>query len=136
MNYPQDIQQQIIDELLSEDVIVFVMSREGKYLSLLGGSNRSFYSDGINLIGKRYKEVLREEKALYFQSLIDKVVQTEKPLEADYELGVRDFIEKTRNGPAEPQRFHVTVLPFKLIESAPLDRVLWIVRNVTKEEGA
>ena len=136
MEFPGNVQHQIMEELQSDDVIVFIMSRDGKYLSLLGGSNRAFYSDGSQLIGKHYRDVLKEEKAVYFQSLIDTVIETEKPLEKEYELGIADFNNSIAGGPAETQKFHVTILPFRIHSSSPLDRVLWIVRNITEIKRA
>ena len=66
MDLPLDLQNRIMEELQADNVIVFVMSDKGEYLSLLGGSNRALYSDGSYLIGKCYKDVLCEEKASYF----------------------------------------------------------------------
>jgi hypothetical protein len=131
MEFPGNLQQQIMEELQSNDVIVFTISRAGKYLSLLGGNNRAFYADGSQLIGKHFHDVLRQEKADYFQSLVDEVIKTEKPLEADYELGISDFDNTIEGGPDSLQKFHATILPFHLGQSTPLDRVIWIARNTS-----
>ena len=132
MDIPADLQQRIMEELQSDNVIVFVMSCEGEYLSLLGGSNRALYADGSFLIGKHYKEVLEEGKAAYFQSLIDKVVSTGSALEVEYELAASDFLSTLAGGPEARQKFHVTILPYRQFESDPLDKILWIVRNITE----
>lgn len=132
MDIPLDLQQRIMEELQSDSVIVFVMSRDGEYLSLLGGSNRALYSDGSLLIGKHYKEVLNKEKSDYFQSLIDQVVNTGSALEVEYVLSVSDFLNTIKGGPESVQKFHVTILPYKMNKSDSLDQVLWIVRNITK----
>ncbi|OQY35298.1 MAG: hypothetical protein B6241_02055 [Spirochaetaceae bacterium 4572_59] len=132
MDIPIDLQQHIIEELQSDNVIVFVMSCGGEYLSLLGGSNRALYSDGSFLIGKHYSEVLKEKKAKYFQSLIDKVVSTGSALEVEYELATSDFFSTLPGGPEALQNFHVTILPYRRVKSDPLDKILWIVRNITK----
>lgn len=132
MDISVDLQQRIMEELQSDNVIVFVMSREGKYLSLLGGSNRALYSDGSLLIGKNYSDVLIEEKAKYFQSLIDKVVSTASALEVNYELSVSDFHNTIKDGPETIQKFHVTILPYRKDKSEALEQVLWIIRNITK----
>lgn len=132
MDISVDLQQRIMEELQSDNVIVFVMSSDGKYLSLLGGSNRALYSDGSLLIGKHYSDVLNKEKAKYFQSLIDKVVSTASALEANYELSVSDFHNTITDGPESIQKFHVTILPYRQDKSETLDQVLWIIRNITK----
>ncbi len=131
MDLPDELQLRIMEELQSDTVIVFIMSDKGRYLSLLGGSNRRFYSDGSKLIGKSYPEVLCEEKASYFQSLIDRVIQTGEVLEVEYNLSLSDFMNTISGGPESIQRFHVTILPFRLKKDDPLERVLWIVRNIT-----
>lgn len=131
MEFPGYVQQQIMEELQSEDVIVFFIGREGKYLSMLGGTNRALFADGSRLIGKTFQEVLNTEKAAYFQSLVDEVIETEQPIEADYTLSISDFDNTLEGGPVTAQKYHATILPFKMASSAPLDRVLWIVRNTS-----
>ena len=136
MDLPLDLQNRIMEELQADNVIVFVMSRDGEYLSLLGGTNRALYSDGSHLIGKHYKEVLIEEKADYFQSLIDKSLSTNSVLEEEYELALTDFDNTLTGGPDKPQKFHATIIPYRQHKSDPLDRVLWITRNITgKKKG-
>ena len=134
MDLPRDIQERVMEELQSDRTIVFIMSSGGVYLSLLGGANRKLYSNGSHLIGKNYKEVLQKNKAAYFQSLIDRVIETEGILEEEYELEVSDFLHTLIDGPRNTQRFHSTIIPFRVDESSPLERVLWIVRNITDKK--
>ncbi len=131
MDLPPEYQQRVLEELESDRSIVFVMSREGEYLSLLGGTNRKLFADGSRLIGKSYHQVLKKEKADFFQSLIDEVIRSESIMEKEYELVNSDFFNAAPDGPQEVQKFHSTIIPFRQKKEMPLERVLWIVRNIT-----
>ncbi len=131
MDLPMELQNRVMEELQSDRSIVFIMSLDGVYLSLLGGANRKLYADGSRLIGKSCTQVLKQEKAEYFQSLIDQVIETDSILEEEYVLKTDDFLESLPGGPQEPQRFHSTIIPFRKEEHLPLEQVLWIIRNIT-----
>lgn len=133
MEMSSDLQNEIVNVLQEENTIVFIMSHTGEYLSLLGGSNRALYSDGSILIGKSYPDVLVEEKATYFQSLLKKVVSTEKPLEVEYELSSADFLEKMSEGPSEVQRFKGNLYPLEIDPDEIQHKVVWVVHNITKK---
>ncbi|QEN08673.1 hypothetical protein EXM22_11990 [Oceanispirochaeta crateris] len=127
------LQENIVEVLQEENTIVFVMSHTGKYLSLLGGSNRGLYADGSVLIGKSYPDVLKKEKAEYFQSLLDKVIETKEPLEVEYELSSADFIEKLSNGPSTCQKYRVNIFPLEIDPQEKLHKVVWAVHNITDQ---
>ena len=131
MDLPPEIQKRVMEELESDRSIVFVMSREGEYLSLLGGTNRKLFTDGSRLIGKSYYQVMKKEKADFFQSLIDEVIRNESIMEKEYELVSSDFFNTAPDGPREIQKFHSTIIPFRQKNEMSLERVLWIVRNIT-----
>jgi len=131
MDIPLDLQSNIVDVLQEENTIVFVMGHTGRYLSLLGGTNRALYSDGSVLIGKSYPEVLRKEKAEYFQSLLDRVVQTNQPLEVEYELSSSDFLEGLGDGPGVIQRFKGNLFPLEIDPQDKMHKVVWVVHNIS-----
>lgn len=132
MEMSSDLQNEIVNVLQEENTIVFIMSHTGEYLSLLGGSNRAMYSDGSVLIGKSYPDVLVEEKAAYFQSLIKEVIRTEKPLEIEYELSTSDFIKPLKEGPSIIQRFKGNLYPLEIDPDEIQHKVVWVVHNITK----
>jgi len=134
MEMPLDLQSNIVDVLQEDNTIVFVMGHTGQYLSLLGGSNRVLYSDGSVLIGKSYPEVLIKEKADFFQSLLDKVVETKQPLEVEYELSSADFLEGLGDGPGTNQRFRGNLFPLEIDPNEKMHKVVWVVRNITNLE--
>jgi hypothetical protein len=133
MEMSSDLQNEIVNVLQEENTIVFIMSHTGEYLSLLGGSNRSLYSDGSVLIGKSYPDVLVEEKAAYFQSLLIEVVRTEKPLEVEYELSSSDFIEQMDDGPSNVQKFKGNLYPLEIDPDEVQHKVVWVVHNITNK---
>ena len=45
---------------------IFIMGQDGTYLDIVGGSDRSLYADGSQLIGKNYRDVLPEKMAARF----------------------------------------------------------------------
>ncbi len=132
METSQALQEEMMSVLQKEDTIVFVMSHTGRYLSLLGGTNRELYSDGSLLIGKSYPEVLGREKAAFFQSLIDKVIETGESLEVEYELSPDDFLEGLNDGPQNSQKYKGNLYPLDISPENILQKVVWVVHNVTK----
>ncbi len=135
MNMPMEMQDRIVEVLQEENTIVFVMSHTGQYLSLLGGTNKALYSDGSVLIGKSYPEVLNQEKAEFFQSLLDKVISTGEVLETEYELSPGDFLERLHDGPAGIQKFKGTLFPLELNPEEDIYKIVWVVHNITEEPG-
>jgi len=133
MDFPEDIQKRLMEVLQADDTIVFTMDETGKYLSLLGGTNRDLYSDGSRLIGKTYYDVLKKEKADYFQSLIDRVIETGGHLEAEYELVTSDFLDTPADGPQNIQKFHASLFPFQRNEEEDTSQVIWVIRNITEK---
>ena len=133
MEIPNDFQHHLVQVLEEDSTIVFIMSHKGEYLSLLGGSNRRFYADGSGLIGKSYPEVLVKEKADYFQSLLDEVVQTKNPIELEYELETDDFLEGHSDGPQDRQRFRVNLYPLKIDPLEKQHKIIWVIHNITEE---
>lgn len=131
MEISSDLQNEIMNVLQKENTIVFIMSHTGKYLSLLGGSNRALYSDGSVLIGKSYPEVLVKEKSDYFKSLLETVIRTEKPLEVEYELSSEDFLEDMTGGPSNIQRFRGNLYPLEIDPEEVEHKVIWVVHNIT-----
>jgi len=134
MDMSSDLQNEIVHVLQEDNTIVFIMSHTGEYLSLLGGSNRALYSDGSILIGKSYPDVLVKEKADYFQSLLQEVVRTEKPLEVEYELSTSDFIEQMNEGPSTVQKFRVNLYPLEIDPDDIQHKVIWVVHNITDKK--
>ncbi len=131
MDISADLQDRIVQVLQEENTIVFVMSHKGQYLSLLGGSNRALYSDGSILIGKSYPEVLIREKAEYFQSLLDRVVEEKEALEVEYSLSPSDFLENLSEGPDAVQKFRGNLYPLDYDAEEQLHKVVWVVHNIT-----
>ncbi|MDC7240282.1 MAG: PAS domain-containing protein [Spirochaetales bacterium] len=131
MELSTDLQEQIVDVLQEDNTIVFIMSHTGRYLSLLGGSNRALYSDGSVLIGKSYPEVLSREKAEFFQSLLDRVVEEKKALEVEYSLTASDFLERLTDGPDKLQKFRGNLYPLDYDAEEQLHKVVWVVHNIT-----
>jgi len=135
MEMSSDLQNEIVNVLQEDNTIVFIMSHTGKYLSLLGGSNRSLYSDGSVLIGKSYPDVLVKEKADYFKSLLEEVIRTESPLEVEYELSATDFLEVMTEGPSTVQKFRGNLYPLEIDPDEVEHKVIWVVHNITKTKN-
>ncbi len=133
MSSEEELHEEIMRVLQEDNTIVFIMSHTGCYLSLLGGSNRQLYSDGSILIGKSYPEVLVREKADYFQSLLDKVVETQESLEVEYELSEEDFLDGLKGGPETIQKFRGNLYPLELDPEEIQHKIIWVVHNITRD---
>ena len=52
-------------------------------------------------------------------------------LEEEYELSISEFDDPLTGGPGPPQSFHATIIPYRQHKNDPLNKVLWIARNIT-----
>ncbi|MDP5238855.1 diguanylate cyclase [Uliginosibacterium sp. 31-16] len=109
---------------------VFVLTRGGRYVAVLGGADTRYYHDGSFLVGQTISEVLMPEKAGWFLDQIAQALQSGKLHVIEYGLASDDVKGLTSEGPQQTIWFEgrVQALPFA-IEGE--EAVVWVASNIT-----
>ena len=109
---------------------VFVLTRGGRYVAVLGGADTRYYHDGSFLVGQTISEVLMPEKAGWFLSQIAQALQSGQLHVIEYGLASCDVKGLTSEGPQQTIWFEgrVQALPFA-IEGE--EAVVWVASNIT-----
>lgn len=108
---------------------VFVLTRSGRYAAVFGGTDTRYYFDGSGLAGKSLFDVLKVEKARWFLSQIEMVLDSRRMHVIEYSLGGSDVAGLSDDGPEGQVWFEgrVQALP-QPVEGE--DAVLWVASNV------
>ena len=118
--------------------ISFVLDRQGRYVRVLGGSDRTMYSDGKVLEGQTLDAVLPTATAELFREVIACTLDSGELQTIEYPLRVADVSalpEEERDsarGQAD-QWFQGRVLPIAEIDH-PQPCVLWVAINITERK--
>jgi diguanylate cyclase (GGDEF)-like protein len=118
--------------------ISFVLDRQGRYVRVLGGSDRTMYSDGKVLEGQTLDAVLPTATAELFRDIIERALDSGELQTIEYPLRVADVSalpEEERasaRGQAD-QWFQGRVLPVAEI-GHPEPCVLWVSINITERK--
>lgn len=109
---------------------VFILSRSGRYLAVLGGTDSRYYHDGSGLVGQRIEDVLAADKAAWFLDQIAQTLASGKLHVVEYGLAASDIKGLESDGPAQSIWFEgrVQALGFR-IEGE--DAVVWVASNIT-----
>ncbi|MGH1382716.1 MAG: diguanylate cyclase [Shewanella xiamenensis] len=109
----------------------FVITQSGRYIAVFGGKDDRYYHDGSGLVGLYISDVLNEEKANYYLSIIEQAFISRKLLIEEYELSNKDIKGLPEQGPTEPIWFEgrIQALDF-LVDNEPV--VLWVASNISK----
>lgn len=109
----------------------FVITQSGRYIAVFGGKDDRYYHDGSGLVGLYISDVLHEEKANYYLSIIEQALISRKLQIEEYELSNKDVKGLSDQGPSEPIWFEgrVQALDF-LVDNEPV--VLWVASNMSK----
>ncbi|MBP1849042.1 sensor domain-containing diguanylate cyclase [Rhizobium halophytocola] len=124
-------QQQLTSILSSLPDPAFILTRSGRYAAIFGGKDVRHYHDGSGLIGLNMFDVLKEEKAQWFATEIEKALQSGELHIVEYELSGRD-VKGAGDGPDHPIWFEgrVQALQFEVEGEAA---VVWVASNITEK---
>ncbi|MCG2585008.1 GGDEF domain-containing protein [Massilia sp. TS11] len=116
----------------------FVLTRSGRYVAILGGTDSRYYHDGSQLIGKTIGEVLVPDKAAWFLEEIAGALASGCLHVVEYGLHSSDVSGLGADGPDETMWFEgrVQALDFQIDGE---DVVLWVASNISARhtlEGA
>jgi diguanylate cyclase (GGDEF)-like protein len=123
--------KQLIEVLSCLPDPTFILTESGLYSDVFGGTDKRYYHDARKLIGLSVKDVLVEERAIWFINKINQAIKSKQLLIAEYSLSGDDVKGLKSDGPNDVIYFEarVQVLNFKIKgESA----VLWQATNISK----
>ncbi|MEC4725994.1 diguanylate cyclase [Shewanella sp. D64] len=108
----------------------FLLSRSGRYLAVFGGRDPRYYHDGSKLVGLYISDLIKPEKADWFDEKIVEALQSRKLLIVEYELSNKDVKGLLDEGPDKPIWFEgrIYALDF-LIDDEEI--VLWVASNIS-----
>jgi diguanylate cyclase (GGDEF)-like protein/PAS domain S-box-containing protein len=114
----------------------FVYDENGKFIDVLGGSDRGKYHDARHLIGKTLHEVFGQKTAERYVAQIRKALNTGTVVNFVYSVtpeNVADY--QGRLGPAGQQWFEAHISPIK-VETGQPRLVVWMAFNITQHKKA
>ena len=113
---------------------VFILDKNGRYLDVIGGKERSLHHSPDFLIGKDLHTVLPTDLADIFLETISDTIETDSLKVLEYQLGPEDVQGTTADGPGEKQWFEGRVYPIK-DESNEVSSVVWVAINITRRKN-
>lgn len=128
---PEGLLEAVLDALPEP---VFVLSRDGVYVEVLGGRDTSRYHDGHPLVGKRLADVLPPEVAAGFLGRIATALDTGEVAAFDYQLSQAQVAGVApRDGVPDVLWFQGHVAPLAPVADRD-DLVVWLAFNVTQRQ--
>jgi diguanylate cyclase (GGDEF)-like protein/PAS domain S-box-containing protein len=112
---------------------VFIIDKNGRYLDVVGGQERTLYHRPDFLIGKDLHTVLPLDLANIFLETISDSIETDSLKVLEYQLGPEDVQGTTNDGPEGKQWFEGRVYPIK-DKSDEVSSVVWMAINITRKK--
>ena len=79
----------------------FILTRNGRYAAVFGGSDKRYYHDGTGLVGLYIADVLEDEKTLWFLRQIDIALNARELHVVEYDLSRHDIKGLDSEGPVD-----------------------------------
>ncbi|WP_300669941.1 PAS domain-containing protein [Desulfoluna sp.] len=114
---------------------VFILDRQGRYLDVFGGTERSLYDDPTYLLGKTLHDVLPGDVADHYLEMIHRTLDTETIQVVEYSLSAEDVKRSPKDGPSGRQWFQGRISPFRVGDEVS-DHVLWVAINISEKKQA
>ena len=112
---------------------IFVIDKLGKYLTVIGGKDRSLYHSGEFLIGKYLHDVLPENLSDIFMQAISESIAENSLKTIEYLLGPEDIACAPLDFPKGKQWFEARIFPIK-DQNNEINSVIWFPINITKRK--
>jgi len=112
---------------------VFIIDKDGRYLDVVGGQERTLYHSPDFLIGKDLHSVLPTDLANIFLETISDSIETDSLRVLEYQLGPEDVSGTTADGPTGKQWFEGRVFPIRDQEDQ-ISSVVWMAINITRRK--
>lgn len=126
-------EKQLISILESLPDPAFILSEEGMYLGIFGGTDTRYYHDGSFLIGKKIHDVIEKEQADWFCEQIAIALRNSKALHiVEYKLGNFNVSGlEDKEGPSDFIYFEGRIRALPGLFNAKR-AVLWQASNITE----
>jgi diguanylate cyclase (GGDEF)-like protein len=112
---------------------VFIIDKNGRYLDVIGGQERSLYHSPDFLIGKDLYSVFPVDMANIFLETISDSIETDSLKVLEYQLGPEDVRGTIADGPEDKQWFEGRVYPIK-DQNDEISSVIWMAINITRRK--
>ena len=112
----------------------FIIDKNGRYLDVIGGRERSLYHSSDFLVGKDLHTVFPTDLANIFLETISDSIETDSLKVLEYQLGPEDVKGTTADGPAGKQWFEGRVYPIK-DQADEVSSVVWMAINITRRKN-
>jgi two-component system, cell cycle response regulator len=136
-NQLDSLQQDLLKAILAAmPEPFFVYDENGKFVDVLGGSDRGKYHDARHLIGKTLLDVFGQKTTERYVAQIRKALKTGTVVSFVYSVtpeNVADY--RDRLGPAGQQWFEAHISPIK-VETGQPRLVVWMAFNITQHKKA
>jgi diguanylate cyclase (GGDEF)-like protein len=113
---------------------VFIIDKNGRYLDVIGGQERSLYHSPDFLIGKDLYSVFPVDMANIFLETISDSIETDSLKVLEYQLGPEDVRGTIADGPEDKQWFEGRVYPIK-DQNDEISSVIWMAINITRRKN-
>lgn len=114
----------------------FIYDEDGRFVDVLGGSDRDKYHDARHLIGKTIEEVLGEKTAKRFLAKIQTALRTGKVVSFVYPITPEAVAAyQGQVGPQGEQWFEAHISPVH-VEPGETRLVVWMAFNITGHKKA
>lgn len=110
---------------------VFVLTRSGRYVSVMGGNDARYDHAGSSLAGQTLHTVFSPEKANWFLGEIKTALQLKTQHTIEYELAQTDLKSLPASLSLDSHWFEARIQPLNFQIDGE-DVVLWSVSNITK----
>lgn len=111
---------------------VFVLDEDGRYLEVLGGSERSQYDSTSYLIGRRLHEVMPAPLADGFLAEIRHAIGSGQMHLHEYPLSAEQLDGNRHDGPQGSQWFQGRIAPIRRRSRDGKACVVWLIVNITQ----
>ena len=131
--YIMDRQDGLIRELLAAlPDPVFIITENGRYAGVFGGTDPGYYHNGSSLEGASLQDVLPGEKADWFLEQVHRTLREQRLVVVEYGLAGTEIEGiDSHDGPAGELWFEARIQPLSITCDGER-AVVWTARNITK----
>jgi len=91
----------------------FIISEDGTYLDVFGGTERTLYDDAALLKGRNIHDFMEKEFAQFFMSQVKRTLENSSLNSFEYQLATETVEGIPKNGPGGSQWFEARMFPLK-----------------------
>ncbi|MFO7983367.1 MAG: diguanylate cyclase [Desulfuromonadales bacterium] len=112
---------------------ILVLDYNGRYVSVIGGTDRKYYDSCHQLVGCYMQDILPESKWRLFLRTVRKAIDTDELQLCEYQLSSDEVSASEKDGPTGEQWFQGRVFPVRNTEGETPSAV-WLVINISEQK--